>query len=50
MADDDTDALDSDEAESTGGKSWKEFDVEWGDAMGLVYCWKGAFTPCAMPS
>jgi hypothetical protein len=36
MADEDTDAPDSDEADSTGGCSWNESDAEWGDAMGLV--------------
>lgn len=49
-AEEDTDAQDSDEAERIGGWSWKEFDVEFGDPVGVVYCWKGALTPCAMPS
>lgn len=36
MADEDTEAPDSDEADRTGGCSWNESDAEWGDAMGLV--------------
>lgn len=50
MAEEDTEAPDSDEAERTGGCSWKEFEEECGDAMGLAYCWKEALTPCAIPS
>jgi hypothetical protein len=38
MAEDDTDAQDSDEAHSTGGWSWKECDVECGESVGLN-CW-----------
>ena len=50
MADEGTDAQDSDDAERYGGCSWNECAVEFGDPVGLMYCWKGALTPCAMPS
>lgn len=45
MADEDTEAPDSDDADSTGGCSWKDMDAEWGEAMGLAYCWKAPLTP-----
>lgn len=35
MAEEDTEAPDSEEAESTGGCSWKECDVEWGEPAGV---------------
>lgn len=37
MADEDTEAPDSEDAERTGGISWKEFEVEWGDPAGVWY-------------
>ena len=43
IAEEDTEAPDSDEDESTGGCSWKECDVEWGEPAG-VWNWNG-FTP-----
>jgi hypothetical protein len=43
IAEEDTEAPDSDEAERTGGCSWKECDAESGDPAG-VWNWKG-FTP-----
>jgi hypothetical protein len=35
VAEDDTEALDSEDADRTGGKSWKECNVEWGDPAGV---------------
>jgi hypothetical protein len=34
-AEDDAEAPDSEEAERTGGWSWNEFNVDWGDPEGL---------------
>jgi hypothetical protein len=49
ITDDETDAPDSDEAERTGGWFSNDWETDWGDPDGLN-CWKGTFTPCAMPS
>jgi hypothetical protein len=35
IADDETEAPDSDEAERMGGCSWNECDVEWGEPAGV---------------
>jgi len=48
MAEDDTEAPDSDEAERIGGWLSKECEAELGDPAGLY--WKVGFTPWAMPS
>jgi hypothetical protein len=48
IVEDDTEAPDSDEAERTGGCSWNECDVEWGEPAG-VWNWNG-LTPWAMAS
>jgi hypothetical protein len=48
MAEEETDAPDSDEADRIGGWSWNECEAEFGDPVGLY--WKLGFTPCAMPS
>ena len=45
MADEDTEAPDSEDADRIGGCSWKDRDAEWGEAMGLAYCWKAPLTP-----
>jgi hypothetical protein len=35
IAEDDTEAPDSEDAERTGGCSWKECEVEWGEPAGV---------------
>jgi hypothetical protein len=35
MAEDDTEAPDSEDAERMGGCSWKECEVEWGEPAGV---------------
>ena len=35
IAEDDTEAPDSEDAERTGGCSWKEYEAEWGEPAGV---------------